>query len=198
MDAYLNRQFLDPALLGESPRELADIFGSAWQPWNDDELREIQQPIDFVGVNYYLRLVVRDDPAGIPHAGSNRAAGQLSTHRDGLGDLSAGSDGYAGLAQAIATAICQSTSRRMGRRSMIICDVSAVVDDPQRVEYLRDHLLAARQAMAPGVNLRGYFVWSLLDNFEWQSGYSKRFGIVHVDFATQRACRRRPPISTAR
>jgi beta-glucosidase len=60
------------------------------------------------------------------------------------------------------------------------------VDDPRRVDYLRSHLLAAREAMAAGVNLRGYFAWSLLDNFEWTHGYAKRFGIVHVDFATQR------------
>ncbi len=65
-------------------------------------------------------------------------------------------------------------------------DGSPLVDDPQRVEYLRSHLRAVRDAIAAGVDLRGYFVWSLLDNFEWQCGYSKRFGIVHVDFATQR------------
>ena len=58
------------------------------------------------------------------------------------------------------------------------------VDDPLRVNYLRQHLLAAREAMRRGVDLRGYFVWSLLDNFEWALGYSKRFGIIHVDFAT--------------
>jgi beta-glucosidase len=66
------------------------------------------------------------------------------------------------------------------------CTAAQVVDDNQRVEYLRGHLLAARQAITAGVNLRGYFVWSLLDNFEWQCGYTKRFGIVYVDFETQR------------
>jgi beta-glucosidase len=65
-------------------------------------------------------------------------------------------------------------------------DGSPLVDDPQRVEYLRSHLQAARKAIAAGVDLRGYFAWSLLDNFEWQCGYSKRFGIVYMDFATQR------------
>ena len=69
LDAYLNRQFLDPALLGEIPSELAEMFGSAWPEWTADELRQIRQPIDFVGVNYYLRLVVCDDPsAGPPRA----------------------------------------------------------------------------------------------------------------------------------
>ena len=62
----------------------------------------------------------------------------------------------------------------------------ATVDDPLRVNYLRRHLLAAREAMNRGVDLRGYFVWSLLDNFEWALGYAKRFGIIHVDFETQK------------
>ena len=62
---------------------------------------------------------------------------------------------------------------------------SGVLDDPLRVEYYRDHLRAAHAALEQGVDLRGYFAWSLLDNFEWGQGYSKRFGIVHVDFATQ-------------
>jgi beta-glucosidase len=59
------------------------------------------------------------------------------------------------------------------------------VDDPERVDYLRDHLAALRTAIAAGVDVRGYFVWTLLDNFEWAEGYAKRFGIVHVDFTTQ-------------
>jgi beta-glucosidase len=59
------------------------------------------------------------------------------------------------------------------------------VRDPLRVAYLRDHLRAVHDAIAAGVDVRGYFAWSLLDNFEWSLGYSKRFGIVHVDFATQ-------------
>ncbi len=68
------------------------------------------------------------------------------------------------------------------------------VDDRQRIEYLRSHLRAAQRAIEAGVDLRGYFVWSLLDNFEWQSGFSKRFGIVYVDFETQR----RVPKASAR
>jgi len=62
----------------------------------------------------------------------------------------------------------------------------STVDDPLRVDYLRQHLRAAREAIRKGVDLRGYCVWSLLDNFEWALGYSKRFGIIHVDFETQK------------
>jgi len=61
-----------------------------------------------------------------------------------------------------------------------------VLDDPLRVWYLRDHIRAVRRAIDEGVNVRGYYAWSLLDNFEWSAGYGRRFGIVHVDFATQR------------
>jgi beta-glucosidase len=62
----------------------------------------------------------------------------------------------------------------------------SVLEDPPRVSYFREHLRAAHDAIAAGVPLKGYFAWSLLDNYEWSYGYSKRFGIVHVDFATQR------------
>jgi beta-glucosidase len=60
------------------------------------------------------------------------------------------------------------------------------IEDYERIAYLRDHLTAVHQAIADGVNLRGYFAWSLLDNFEWAEGYAKRFGLVFVDFGTQR------------
>jgi beta-glucosidase len=65
-------------------------------------------------------------------------------------------------------------------------DGNEVVEDPQRVEYLRDHVAAVERAIARGVDVRGYYVWSLLDNFEWEHGYSSRFGIVGVDFESQR------------
>ena len=73
----------------------------------------------------------------------------------------------------------------MARHSTTYVLPNGAINDRQRVEYLHDHLRAAQQAIDAGVDLRGYFLWSLLDNFEWQSGYSKRFGIVHVDFDTQ-------------
>jgi beta-glucosidase len=71
--------------------------------------------------------------------------------------------------------------------------LDGVVSDPLRVHYYREHLRAAYKALQQGVNLKGYFAWSLLDNFEWSLGYSKRFGLVHVDYSTQR----RTPKSSA-
>jgi beta-glucosidase len=185
LDAYLNRHFLDPPLLGHLPPELADVFGDAWRDWTDEELRQVRQPIDFVGVNYYLRLVVKDDPtAGAARARAVRqencpyTAMEWEIYPQGL------SDTLLWLRERYGDLPLHITEN--GAAFDDHWDGSPLVHDPQRVEYLRSHLRAAREAIAAGVDLRGYFVWSLLDNFEWQCGYSKRFGIVHVDFATQR------------
>jgi beta-glucosidase len=185
LDAYLNRQFLDPVLLGEIPTELPEMFGSAWHEWTAEELRQVRQPIDFVGVNYYLKLDVCNDPqAGPPRArivltpNCPRTATDWEIYPPGL------------------TNILKWIKSRYGDLPLYITENGAAFDDTalangaisdhRRVEYLHDHLLAARRAIDAGVDLRGYFLWSLLDNFEWQSGYSKRFGVVHVDFDTQR------------
>jgi beta-glucosidase len=185
LDAYLNRQFLDPVLLGEIPSELPEMLGSAWHEWTADELRQVRQPIDFVGVNYYLKLDVCDDPqAGPPRArivltpNCSRTALDWEIYPPGL------------------TSILEWIKSRYGDLPLYITENGAAFDDTvlsnnnindrPRVEYVHSHLLAARRAIDAGVDLRGYFLWSLLDNFEWQSGYSKRFGIVNVDFDTQR------------
>lgn len=184
LDAYLNRQFLDPAMLGEIPEELVEMFGPDWPNWTDDELRQVQQPIDFVGVNYYLRLVVCDDPA----AGPPRAR---IVDRPELPHTATNWEIYApGLLETL-----HWIKDRYGNPPVYITENGAAfedvllpnrgVNDCQRVEYLVEHLKAARQATDAGIDLRGYFLWSLLDNFEWQSGYSTRFGIVYVDFANQ-------------
>jgi beta-glucosidase len=185
LDAYLNRHFLDPLLLGQAPPQLADIFGAAWRDWTDDELRQVRQPIDFVGVNYYLRLVVKDDPSAgaararaVPQKNCPYTAMEWEVYPQGLTEtLIWLRDRYGEMPLYIT---------ENGAAFDDVLDGSALVDDPQRVEYLGSHLRAACDAIAAGVDLRGYFVWSLLDNFEWQCGYSKRFGIVYVDFATQR------------
>ena len=81
----------------------------------------------------------------------------------------------------------RSTSPRTARPSTTRRPATALVDDPDRVAYLDGHLDAVARAIADGVDVRRYFAWSLMDNFEWSRGYDKRFGIVHVDYATQRA-----------
>jgi beta-glucosidase len=183
-DAYWNRQYLDPVFFGSYPEELRDIYQDAWPDFAESDLALIRQPIDFVGINYYKRGVVRDDPAAVPardgyvrQSDSPHTALDWEVYAPGL------------------TRILQWLHERYGDVALYVTEngaafadpasaVNGQVHDPQRVDYLRDHLLAARAAIDSGVNLRGYYVWSLLDNFEWAEGYTKRFGIVHVDFDT--------------
>jgi beta-glucosidase len=197
MDAYLNRHFLDPALRGEYPAELPEMFGDAWPAMADEELRSLRQPLDFIGINYYLRLLVRDDAregnaSGPPRAvvvsppGCRRTALGWEIYPQGLTDVL----GW--------------VRSRYGDVPLYVTENGAAFDDTplpngaindaERVQYLEEHLQAAGQALRAGINLRGYFVWSLFDNFEWQHGYSKRFGIVRVDYSTQR----RTPKASAR
>jgi beta-glucosidase len=189
MDAYLNRQFLDPALLGRFPEEMSEMFGEAWPGMTADELQQLRQPIDFIGINYYLRLFVRDATSDAATAGPPRAAivAPPSRPRTALGW-----EIYPrGLAEILAW-----VQSRYGEVPLYVTENGAAFDDiplqngsvndVERVKYLKEHLQAAGQALRAGVQLRGYFVWSLLDNFEWHHGYSTRFGIVRVDYPTQR------------
>ena len=185
-DAYMNRQYLDPIFLGRYPEELGQMFGEAWPRWPADDAALIRQPIDFVGVNYYTRSVTRFDP----HAWLFQAAPTpqpRATYTE---------TGWEVFAPAL-TEILVWVKNRYGNPPLYITENGAaffdppVVDgdalaDPLRVAYLRQHIAAVHAAIDRGVDVRGYFVWSLLDNFEWAHGYSKRFGIVHVDFQTQK------------
>ena len=184
-DAYMNRQYLDPLLLGRYPDELRDVFGDAWPDFPASELAAIRQPVDFVGINYYTRAVVRDDP-GDPPLRTGRVRQPQHAHTE---------MGWEVYAPALADTLTWATER-YGRIPLYVTENGAAfydppsayegrVDDPLRVAYFRDHLRAVRQAMDAGADVRGYFAWSLFDNYEWSLGYAKRFGIVHVDFATQ-------------
>jgi beta-glucosidase len=185
VDAYMNRQYLDAALLGRYPDELADVFGPAWPAWTDADLALVRQPIDFIGVNYYTRRVQRDAPESPPL----RA---LAVPQRGATYTETAWEVY----PAALTELLVWVHERYGRPPIYITENGAAfydppvadggrVRDPLRVAYLRAHLLAARAAIARGVDLRGYMAWSLLDNLEWSLGFSKRFGLIHVDFATQ-------------
>ncbi len=183
-DAFINRWFLDPALLGHYPAELIEGFGPAWPAFPEGDLALIRQPLDFVGANYYSRSVVRHAEAPAPDPALRvRQAGRPHTAMDW--------EVYPeGLTEALVA-----LKDRYGNPPLYVTENGAAfpdpepqngrVADPERRAYLRDHLIAAHAALAQGVDLRGYFAWSLLDNFEWAFGYTKRFGLVHVDYATQ-------------
>ena len=193
-DAYMNRQYLDPAIHGRYPEEMREIFGEAWPDFPQAELDHIRQPIDFLGINYYTRSVTCDDPKALPvRAGRVRQTRHAYTETDW--------EVYPpGLTNTLVW-----IRKQYGELPLYVTENGAAfydppmaegdeLSDPLRVSYFRTHLRAAREAIRQGVDLRGYFAWSLLDNFEWSLGYSKRFGIVHVDFETQR----RTPKASAR
>ena len=197
-DAYMNRHFADPALLGSYPEELAEVYGLDWQEeWagaRPGDLEQIRAPIDWLGINYYTRAVVRHDPTVQPDgAGRVRQPQHAVTETDwevfpdGLREtLVWAHRRYGGIPLAVTengAAFYDPPSPIDGR-----------VDDPLRVAYLRDHLRAVAQAMREGADVRAYCAWSLLDNFEWSHGFSKRFGLLHVDYATQQ----RTPKASAR
>ena len=193
-DAYMNRQFLDPMLLGRYPDELAEIFGEAWPRWPAVDLELIKQPIDFVGINYYTRSVTRFEQDAWPLR-AVPVRQKRATYTE---------TGWEVFAQGF-TDILVSVKQRYGNPPIYVTENGSAffdpptaendrIDDPLRVDYLRKHVAAMHAAIEAGVDLRGYFAWSLLDNFEWSLGYSKRFGIVHVDFETQK----RTPKSSAR
>ena len=184
-DAYMNLQYLDAVFFGRYPQELQAIFGEAWPQWPSAELDLVRQPIDFLGINYYTRSVVRFDAESWPlRAAAVRQKRATYTET-----------GWEVFAQGLTQALIR-VKQRYGDLPLYVTENGAAFFDPPtvqdgrvadalRVDYLRAHIKAIHAAIRSGVDLRGYFVWSLLDNFEWSLGYSKRFGIVHVDFETQ-------------
>jgi len=193
-DAYMNRQYLDPVFLRSYPEELAGIFGEAWHEWPAEDFALIGEAIDFVGVNYYTRNVTRFDAnawplraAPVPQKRAIYTETGWEVFPEGLTDT------------------LVRVKERYGNPPIYVTENGAAffdpptaeddrIEDPLRIAYLRKHIRALHVAMQNGVDLRGYFVWSLLDNLEWSLGFSKRFGIVHVDFATQK----RTPKDSAR
>jgi beta-glucosidase len=184
-DAYMNRQYLDPALLGTCPDELAAMFGPAWTPWSAEDLALARQPIDYLGINYYTRSVTHSDAGAWP-TGASSVVQKRSTYTE---------TGWEVHAQGLTDTLVM-VKQRYGDVPIYITENGAAffdppvassgrVRDPLRVDYLRQHLLAVHAALRQGVDVRGYMVWSLLDNLEWSLGFAKRFGIVHVDFDTQ-------------
>jgi beta-glucosidase len=209
VDGIANRLWYDAVLRGRYPDDVLEDLSavSDFTHVRDGDLAVISRPIDALGINYYRRHHVRyveGASASAPHAmwpGSPdiELVDPDAPHTDG---------GWAiepdGLTEALIDVTkeydppplyvheCGAafTDPPRGQRR----GADRTVDDPGRLAYLHDHIDAASDAVAAGVDLRGFFVWSLLDNFEWAEGYTNRFGIIHVDFATQQ----RTPKSSAR
>ena len=193
-DAYMNRQYLDPVMLGRYPDEMREIFGEAWPEWPAKDMELIREPIDFLGINYYTRNVVQNDDKAWP-VRACAVRQKQATYTE---------TGWEMFPQGLTDTLVW-IKQRYGAIPQYVTENGAAlfdppvaedgrIDDPLRVAYFREHLGAIAEAIRRGVDLRGYFAWSLLDNLEWSLGYSKRFGIVHVNFETQE----RTPKASAR
>lgn len=182
--AYMNEQYLHPALLGRYPPEMKAIFGDAWPDFSDEDFRLIVQPLDFIGINYYTRSVTQAADSYPLNAAAVKQP--LGTYTE------TGWEVY----PAALTELLVWFKDTYGDTPLYITENGAAfydppvamadgrIRDPMRIDYLRKHLSAVHDAIEAGVDVRGYMVWSLMDNMEWSLGYAKRFGITHINYGT--------------
>ncbi|MEU3840386.1 GH1 family beta-glucosidase [Streptomyces sp. NPDC028635] len=184
LDGHTNRWWLDPVHGRGFPADMREVYGVDL-PEEPGDLKTIAAPLDWLGLNYYFPQTVTDDPAGpAPHVRTVDRPGVPRTGMDWEIDAS-----------GMETLLLRLSEDYGARRLYVTENGSAypdavrpdgTVDDPERRAYLEQHLSACASALRKGAPLAGYFAWSLLDNFEWAYGYDKRFGLVHVDYATQK------------
>jgi beta-glucosidase len=185
IDGNENRWFLDPLFKARYPADMLEWYGQRadLSALRDDDLRLCAAPLDFFGINYYEQHHVAAEQAEPVHGARKLRPAPPVT------DL-----GIGVRAESLAR-ILRRVSRDYTPLPLYITENGATyndyvnpegqIDDIERVAYLEQHFDAARASIVDGIDLRGYFVWSLLDNFEWADGYSRRFGLVYVDFGTQ-------------
>ncbi|MFD3969872.1 GH1 family beta-glucosidase [Streptomyces cyaneofuscatus] len=183
-DGHINRWWLDPVLGRGYPQDMVETYGVEL-PVRPGDLETIAAPLDWLGLNYYFRQIVAADPSGpapgftqVPVADARHTYMDWEVYADGLEQL------LLRLTEEYGVERVYVTENGSAYQDTVAADGS--VHDPERVAYLEEHLAACARAVAKGAPLAGYFAWSLLDNFEWAYGYDKRFGLVHVDYATQR------------
>jgi beta-glucosidase len=185
-DGHLNRWFLDPVFRGSYPADLLDHYaglGADLDFIQPGDLESIARPLDFLGVNYYFQSVVSAASDGLGWT-AERTRGGLETSSIGWGITPDGLTNTLGRLRADYPAIpIYITENGIALDDTVGAD--GTVDDARRIDYLTSHLDAAERAIADGTDLRGYFVWTFLDNFEWAMGYRPRFGLVYTHYETQ-------------
>lgn len=183
-DGHTNRWWLDPIFGRGYPEDMIRIYGVE-PPVQGDDLATISAPLDWIGINYYFREVTADNPSGrgaktvgvrVPDAVETAMGWEVCPQ--GLEDILVRVAEDYGPRQIYVT--------ENGSAWIDEVDAEGNISDPGRTEYLRTHLEACAGAIGRGAPVAGYFAWSLLDNFEWAYGYDKRFGLVHVDYQTQK------------
>jgi beta-glucosidase len=184
MDGHTNRWWLDPVHGRGFPADMLDVYGVEL-PERPGDMETIAAPLDRLGLNYYFPAVVTDDPAGpapfarqVPRPGERRTGMDREVDADGIETL------LLRLTEEYGARRLYVTENGSAYRDTVLPD--GTVDDPERARYPEEHLAACARAAGKGAPPAGYFAWSLLDNFAWAYGYDKRFGLVHVDYATQR------------
>jgi beta-glucosidase len=181
-DGYVNRWFLDPVLRGSYPDDMRRVYEERIGELDfvrDGDLETIAARSDFVGVNYYTRRVIRSAPGREP----------LPWEVVTRGDRPMTGGDWEIVPEAF-TDLLLRLRDDYGPVPIVITENGGIFPeaphDPRRIEYLHGHLAAVHDAIGAGVDVRGYYHWSFLDNFEWALGYEPRFGLVHVDYETQK------------
>ena len=196
-DGYVNRWFLDPVFSGAYPEDMKSRYEELLGPLQfirEGDLEVIAQPTDYVGVNYYAPRVMEAVPGDKPWPWRVIVPEGVRTtggFTDGVARTEAGTP----IVPAAFTDLLVRVGRDYGSLPILITENGAVFDDQpgpdgkvrdeRRVAFIHDHLKAVHDAIEQGAPVIGYCHWSLLDNFEWKLGYAQRFGLVHVDYATQ-------------
>jgi beta-glucosidase len=191
-DGAFNRWFLDATFRGSYPGDMLAWYGPDAPAIKPGDMETIAAPIDFLGVNYYTRRVIAHDPAGRTAEGRGFiAAKQIYRPFIPRAHFDEWEINPEGLFKTLVR-----VHDEYGAPAMIVTEngtslpdlpgPDGAVHDPVRTRYIARHTAAVREAIREGVDVRGYFVWSLMDNFEWGFGFTKRFGIVHVDYDTQK------------
>lgn len=176
-DTLINKLFTDPLLLGEYP-DLSALGPLDLSFIRDEDLKVISQPIDLLGVNYYQPNMIGSQPGGalpfdiLPIEGYPITSNGWPVVPDAFRDL------LTGLKTTYGDALPPILITENG------CSYGPGLDDQERIKFLDSHLKAVGEAQAAGVDVQGYFVWSLMDNYEWSYGYEPRFGLVHIDYET--------------
>ncbi|MGW4619035.1 GH1 family beta-glucosidase [Streptomyces sp. NPDC004592] len=183
-DLLLNRLFSDPVLIGRYPEGIGELMPGDVEA----DLKVIAEPIDWYGINYYAPTRVgAPQGAEIEFGGLSFPAELPFTVRE-IEDRSVTDFGWPVVPEALTELLTGFAGRYGDRLPPVLITENGCsyegVDDQERIAYLDGHIRALHRAVEAGVDVRGYFVWSLLDNFEWAEGYARRFGLVHTDFET--------------